>query len=162
FTGGSGISGVYEYIFTPVLGPDGSVEVIAGTTRDVTERKRAEDERRRLLSSEQTARAEAERASEAKSEFLAVLSHELRTPLTPVLLTTSLMESHPDLPPDLREDVASIRRNVELESRLISDLLDLTRISHGKLQLDDREVDLHLIVRSAVDICQREASAKLT
>jgi signal transduction histidine kinase len=58
--------------------------------------------------------------------------------------------------------VASIRRNVELESRLISDLLDLTRISHGKLQLDDREVDLHLIVRSAVDICQREASAKLT
>src|SRR5687767_12214841 len=72
------------------------------------------------------------------------------------------MESHPGLPPELREDVATIRRNVELESRLISDLLDLTRIIRGKLQLDEREVDLHLIVRSAVDICQREASAKLS
>jgi len=79
-----------------------------------------------------------------------------------VLLTVSLMESHPNLPADLREDVATIRRNVELESRLISDLLDLTRIERGKLQLDMLNVDLHLIVRSAVDICQREASARLS
>ena len=119
-------------------------------------------ERARLFEAERQARAEAERASGAKDEFLAALSHELRTPLTPVMLTVSLMESHPNLPEDLREDVATIRRNVELESRLISDLLDLTRISKGKLQLDERDVDLHLIVRSAVDICQREASAKLT
>jgi signal transduction histidine kinase len=73
------------------------------------------------------AKEDAERASDAKSEFLATLSHELRTPLTPVLLTVSLMERHPGLPADLRADVATIRRNVELESRLISDLLDLTR-----------------------------------
>src|SRR5687767_61735 len=72
------------------------------------------------------------------------------------------MESHPGLPDDLRRDVENIRRNVELESRLISDLLDLTRIEKGKLELDEQDVDLHLIVRSAVDICQREASAKLT
>ena len=64
-----------------------------------------------------------------------------------MLLTVSLMESHPDLPADLRDDVATIRRNVELESRLISDLLDLTRIARGKLQLDEQDVDLHLIVR---------------
>jgi PAS domain S-box-containing protein len=119
-------------------------------------------ERARLFEAERRARAEAERASEAKSEFLATLSHELRTPLTPVLLTVSLMESHPGLPADLREDVATIRRNVELESRLISDLLDLTRVSRGKLQLDAQDVDLHLIVRAAVDICQREASARLS
>ena len=118
-------------------------------------------ERARLFEAEQSARAEAERASRAKDEFIAVLSHELRTPLTPVLLTVSLMESHPGLPEDLREDVAAIRRNVELESRLISDLLDLTRIARGKMQLDFQEVDVHLLLRSAIDICQREGSARL-
>ena len=133
----------------------------AGTYLDITRQREAEQERERLLQAERAARAEAERASEAKSEFLATLSHELRTPLTPVLLTVSLMESNPALPDDLRDDVATIRRNVELESRLISDLLDLTRITKGKLQLDTQDVDLHLILRSAIDICQREASAKM-
>ena len=103
----------------------------------------------------------AEAASRAKGEFLATLSHELRTPLTPVLLTVSLIESHPHLPDEVREDVATIRRNVELESQLISDLLDLTRIERGKIQLDLHDVDLHLILRAAIDICQREASARL-
>ena len=119
-------------------------------------------ERARLFEAEQRARAEAERASRAKDQFLAVLSHELRTPLTPVLLTVSLLETHPSLPDDVREDIAVIRRNVELESRLISDLLDLTRVAKGKLDLDLHDVDLHLISRSAADICQREASARLT
>lgn len=146
---------------TPILGPDGFVTGAAATVRDITQQKRDEAERERLLASERAARAEAERASQAKSDFLATLSHELRTPLTPVLLTTSMMERHPGLPPDLRDDVASIHRNVELESRLISDLLDLTRIERGKLQLDHEDVDVHAVVRSAVDICQREASARL-
>jgi signal transduction histidine kinase/CheY-like chemotaxis protein len=136
-------------------GPDRRAVRMIGSTRDITAAKAAEQELRR-------AKDEAERASEAKSEFLATLSHELRTPLTPVLLTVSLIESNPGLPDDLREDIATIRRNVELESRLISDLLDLTRITKGKLELDRQEIDLHLIVRSAVDICQREASAKVT
>jgi signal transduction histidine kinase len=126
-----------------------------GSTRDITAAKAAEQELR-------GAKDEAERASEAKSEFLATLSHELRTPLTAVLLTVSLVESRTDLPSDLREDIATIRRNVELVSRLISDLLDLTRITRGKLELDRQEIDLHLIARSAVDICEREASAKVT
>jgi PAS domain S-box-containing protein len=120
------------------------------------------EERRRVEAQLRDAKDAAEAASRAKGEFLATLSHELRTPLTPVLLTVSLIESHPDLPDDVREDVATIRRNVELESQLISDLLDLTRIERGKLQLDLHDVDLHLILRSAIDICQREASAKLT
>ena len=139
---------------SPTSDASGRVVTLVAVVEDITHRKQADDELRR-------AKEEAERASEAKSEFLATLSHELRTPLTPVLLTVSLMESNPDLPADLREDVALIRRNVELESRLISDLLDLTRIERGKLQLDAADVDLHLIVRSAIDICQREASAKL-
>jgi PAS domain S-box-containing protein len=118
-------------------------------------------DRARLFEAERKARAEAERANEAKSEFLAVLSHELRTPLTPVLLTLSMMESNPALPAALRDDVATIRSNVELESRLIGDLLDLTRIARGKLQLESETVDLHLAVKSAIAICQREASATL-
>ena len=136
-------------------GRDGEPAGVLAASVDITDRKRTEVALRQ-------AKEQAERASDAKSEFLATLSHELRTPLTPVLLTVSLMESNPELPAELKEDVALIRRNVELESRLISDLLDLTRIERGKLQLDVQDVDLHLIVRSAIDICQREASAKLT
>ena len=128
---------------------------LIASVAETTARRQAEDALRQ-------AKEQAERSSAAKSEFLATLSHELRTPLTPVLLTVSLMESNPALPDALRADVATIRRNVELESRLISDLLDLTRITNDKLQLDEQDVDLHLIVRSAVDICQREASARLT
>jgi len=158
-------SGEYRWTLgraLPVRDAGGLITRWFGTCTDIDALKRLQQERESLLESERLTRAEAERASEAKSEFLATLSHELRTPLTPVLLTVSLMESNPALTPELREDVATIRRNVELESRLISDLLDLTRITKGKLQLDEREADLHLIVRSAVDICQREASAKLT
>ena len=158
-------SGEYRWTLgraLPIRDAAGATVRWYGTCTDIDTLKRLQGERESLLASERAAREEAERASEAKSEFLATLSHELRTPLTPVLLTVSLMESHPGLPPDLREDVATIRRNVELESRLISDLLDLTRISNGKMQLDEQDVDLHLVVRRAIDICQREASAKLT
>lgn len=157
--------GQYRWHLTralPVKDAAGNVTRWFGTDTDIHDQKQLQQQNADLLESERIARAEAERASEAKSDFLATLSHELRTPLTPVLLTVSLMESHPGLPDDLREDIATIRRNVELESRLISDLLDLTRIAKGKLKLDMRDVDLNLIVRSAVDICQREASAKLT
>jgi signal transduction histidine kinase/CheY-like chemotaxis protein len=118
-------------------------------------------ERRRLAEELRRHAGDLAAANAAKDEFLAVLSHELRTPLTPVLLTTSLLESDARLHPELRDDLATIRRNVELESRLISDLLDLTRVAHGKLQLEDHDVDVHLVVRSAIHICQREASARM-
>lgn len=145
----------------PVKDADGKIIRWFGTNTDIHDHKMLQEFNEQLLESERAARIEAERASESKSAFLATLSHELRTPLTPVLLTVSLMESHPGLPQELRDDVATIRRNVELESRLISDLLDLTRVARGKLQLDMQDVDLHLIIRSAIDICQREASAKM-
>jgi signal transduction histidine kinase len=94
---------------------------------------------------------EAERAANrAKDEFLGVLSHELRTPLTPVLLAVSSMESEHDLPPQVVEDLRTIRENVEIEARLIGDLLDMTRIVRGKLQLDLREFDLHALLESLV------------
>ena len=150
--------GTYRWILSRALtlrDGRGQVRRIIGVHTDVDERRKAHEALR-------AARDAAEAANKAKDEFLAVLSHELRTPLTPVLLTVSLIESRPDLPSDLREDVGSIRRNVELEGRLIGDLLDLTRVARGKLQLDFQQVDLNVLIRSAVDICQREDSAKLT
>jgi len=156
--------GSYRWIFSrgqATFDASGKAVRMTGSNTDVTERKRLEEERESLLAREHAARVEAERASKAKDEFIAVLSHELRTPLTPVLLTVSLLEAHPHLPDELRGDVATIRRNIELESRLISDLLDLTRISRGKLQLDREQVDAHLLLRSAVTICQREDSVHM-
>ena len=153
FTGGSGISGIYDYIFTPVMGRDGTVELIAGTTREVTERKRAERELARL-------HEEAVRASKAKDDFLATLSHELRTPLNPVMLIASEGEKDPMLPEAARSAFEAIRRNVELEARLIDDLLDLTTITRGKLAVRKRGLDFHRAVRQAVDSLAAEFAAK--
>ena len=127
----------------------------------VSERTRAHDERQQILQRERTARAEAEHANRAKDQFLAVLSHELRTPLTPVLLATSMLEGSPELPPHLAEYAQMIRRNVELEARLIDDLLDLTRITRGKLQLNLTAVDVHEALRRAVEICCAERARDL-
>ena len=114
----------------------------------------------RLYKSAQKARAESERANRAKDSFLAMLSHELRTPLTPVLTSVHALESADDLPDELRSSLQMIRRNVELEARLIDDLLDLTRISKGKVQLNVEEVDAHVLLRSALEICQADIEKK--
>jgi signal transduction histidine kinase/CheY-like chemotaxis protein len=108
-------------------------------------------------------RAAAEAANRAKDQFLGMLSHELRTPLTPVLLTVSLLEQFDSLPPEVQEDLQTIRRNVELEARLIDDLLDLTRITRGKLRLRPEVIDAHPLIRNAVDLCcgDRLADVKL-
>jgi PAS domain S-box-containing protein len=108
----------------------------------------------------QAARAALEAANAAKDEFLAALSHELRTPLTPVLLTANAIAVDPSFPKELRNDAEMIRRNVELEARLIDDLLDLTRITRGKLQITPRTTDLHETLQLALDICQADTAAK--
>ncbi len=124
-----------------------------GVCLDITERKRAEAELR-----EAAERAEA--ASQAKDQFLAVLSHELRTPLTPVLMTTATLEADPEVPERFRAALHVIRRNVELEARLIDDLLDLTRISRGKIELQVGPVDVHEKLRHVLQIVEAEARAK--
>jgi len=106
------------------------------------------------------ARVEAERASEAKDRFLAMLSHELRTPLTPVLASVFMLEREDNIPAIMHESLQLIRRNVELEARLIDDLLDLTRISKGKVQLSFEIVDAHTLLRNALEICQSEIEQK--
>jgi PAS domain S-box-containing protein len=121
---------------------------------DITQRKQFERELR-------DARDSAEGANRAKDRFLAVLSHELRTPLAPVLLAVSIWERDGSLPPEMHADFRMIRRNVELEARLIDDLLDLTRVGRGKLHLDADLVDAHAAVRHALEIGpEREARAK--
>ena len=104
-----------------------------------------------------TALESAEAAGRAKDRFLAVLSHELRTPLTPVLAAVSAALDDSDLTDDTREILELTLRNVELEARLIDDLLDVTRISRGKLQLNKEVVDLHSLICRTVEICRDEA-----
>ncbi|MEY2558121.1 MAG: hypothetical protein QOE34_1546 [Verrucomicrobiota bacterium] len=113
-----------------------------------------------LYKAAQKARAEAERANRAKDAFLAMLSHELRTPLTPVLTSVLALEQEENLPEETRASLQMIRRNVELEGRLIDDLLDLTRISKGKVQLSLEEVDAHSLLRNALEICQADIDHK--
>jgi len=97
---------------------------------------------------------EVKATSEAKDQFLAMLSHELRTPLNPVMAIVSSWHGDPRVPPDMREEVATIARNIRLETRLIDDLLDFNRLINGKLQLDLVNVDVHGVIASVVDICQ--------
>jgi hypothetical protein len=92
-------------------------------------------------------------ANAAKDDFLAMLSHELRTPLTPVLSLVSSTLNDTALTPDLRETFSMIQRNVELEARLIDDLLDLTQIASGRLKIDKTPVDIHHCIEAALDVC---------
>jgi len=129
------------------------VESALAVTEDITSSKRIEKELER-------ARDEALAASRAKDDFLAALSHELRTPLNPVLLLASEAAEDLSLPEAVRGDFATIRKNVELEARLIDDLLDLTRITRGKLPLDMQPHDIHTILRDALATVHAELERK--
>ena len=102
----------------------------------------------------------AESANAAKDRFLATLSHELRTPLTPILIWAGGMINDPSLPPEIDEGLQMICRNVELEARLIDDLLDLTRIARGKLKLHLRKSDAHNVLGHAMEIVRDEISSR--
>lgn len=106
------------------------------------------------------ARVAAESANAAKSQFLAMVSHELRAPLSPVMTATEMLEGDPNLPVDLRGDVRTIRRNVETEIRLIDDLVDLTRLSVGKMSLRQEVIDVHEPLRTAVRVCDTDAQER--
>lgn len=114
----------------------------------------------RLYRDAHDARREAEGASLAKDRFLAVLSHELRTPLTPVLVSVSAMLEDPETPQELRPFLEMTRRSIDMEARLIDDLLDVTRIAQGKLRLKRHVVDAHGLVQQAVAICRDEIGSQ--
>jgi hypothetical protein len=130
----------------PFRDSSGRIVLWFGTNTDITELARAEEA--------------AQAANRAKDHFIAMLSHELRTPLTPVLATIMELNTRVDLPPAVGEAVELIRRNIELEARLIDDLLDVTRISKGKLRMDRQVVSLDAVLRDAVRICESEVARK--
>jgi PAS domain S-box-containing protein len=142
-----------EVIITALRDEKGNIRGYSKVTRDITDQIRS-----REFEAEKIA---AQKASKAKDDFLAALSHELRTPLTPALAAASYLEDNSSkLPPDLVQDVQLIKRNVQLQARLIDDLLDLTRITRGKLRLDLESCDAHTIIHNAIEIAGSAIAAK--
>lgn len=117
-------------------------------------------ELQRALQEAKRAREEQALAKRAKDRFLAALSHELRTPLTPIVIAVQLLMRRQDLPESAREALETIRRNVQIESNLIDDLLDLTRIKSGKIEIDAAPIDLHEAVTAAVQSCESDVRGK--
>ncbi len=128
--------------------------------QEITERKQAEEERARMLVREQAARAEAELANRTKDEFLATLSHELRTPLTAILGWSHLLQTNKFDDKSTARALETIERNARSQSRLIDDLLDVSRIITGKLRLDVRPIELVKIVEAVVESSRPAADVK--
>ncbi len=134
--------------------------IFTGIVRDISERKRAEEERAAALQRERQARREAEEASRAKDEFLAVISHELRTPLTPILTWSRLLRTGKLDAAATERALAAVERAARSQAQLIEDLLDVSRVTSGKLRLDVRQIELPPVVEAAVESIRPAAEAK--
>jgi len=142
-----------EVIITALHDDTGKLRGFSKVTRDITDQIRS-----REFEAEKTA---AQKASKAKDDFLAALSHELRTPLTPALAAATYLEDNAEkLPPEFVEDIEIIKRNVQLQARLIDDLLDLTRIARGKLHLELEDCNAHTIIKDALETAHSAISGK--
>ncbi|MDQ6655503.1 MAG: PAS domain S-box protein, partial [Verrucomicrobiota bacterium] len=142
-----------DVVITALRNANGQLRGFSKVTRDVSDQVRAREAEAEKIA--------AQKASQAKDEFLATLSHELRTPLTPALAAVSFMaENAAELPARFSDDIALIRRNVQLEARLIDDLLDLTRISTGKVELRLQRANAHAIARDALNVAKSDIHRK--
>ncbi|MBD3884660.1 PAS domain S-box protein [Phormidium tenue FACHB-886] len=133
---------------------------IIGSTVDINDRKQAEAEREHLLARERAAREDAETANRVKDEFLAVLSHELRSPLNPILGWSRLLQTHQFDQQGTKQALQTIERNAKLQTQLIEDLLDVSRILQGKMALNVCPVNLVTVVESALETVRLAAEAK--
>jgi PAS domain S-box-containing protein len=138
---------------SPIKNSAGQIIGASKVARDITGRKQTILELKRAYE-------QAEKANKAKDDFLATLSHELRTPLNPILLIASDAVADLELPSGIRANFDVIRRNVELEAKLIDDLLDLTRIKTGKVKMEMRDVNIHAILSDAILIVRSEIEQK--
>jgi PAS domain S-box-containing protein len=142
-----------EVVITALRDDNRRIRGFSKVTRDITDQIRS-----REFEAEKIA---AQKASKAKDDFLAALSHELRTPLTPALAAATYLEDNAEkLPPDFVQDIEIIKRNVQLQARLIDDLLDLTRIARGKLHLELEDCDAHTIIENALETAHSAIAAK--
>lgn len=147
---------------SPIFNDKNELIGVVGVSSDITEQKRADNERAGLLQAEREARAEAEKANRLKDEFLATLSHELRNPLNVVigyadiLLRSSEAREH-EL---VLQAAKTIRRNALAQSRLVSDLLDLSRLQMGKLSINQQPVSFSTIITDAIDTVRTESETK--
>jgi len=139
---------------------EGALRGYAKVCRDLTEWKQVEAQRERLLEQEKLARLEAEQAMTMRDQFLAVVSHELRTPLTAILLWAKLMRTGAVKEREWARAVETIEHSAEAQRQLIEDLLDVSRITSGKLRLNVREADLAVVVRSAAEAVRPMAEAR--
>jgi len=144
----------------PFYDEAGALERMLGVVADVTEQKRTEEECAERLLREQAACAEAQAATRAKDDFLAVLSHELRSPLQAMLGWTQMLKEQAYDEQRMQKGLETIDRNVKTQARLIEDLLDISRIVAGKLHLEVRRVDLTSIIASAIESAKVAAEAK--
>jgi PAS domain S-box-containing protein len=149
----------WDCIITPVRNSAGHITQLVVVSRDITRQKQAEAEREQLLAQEQAAREAAETANRTKDEFLAVLSHELRSPLNPILGWTRLLQSGKLDAARQREALNTIERNAKLQTQLIEDLLDISRIMRGKLSLTIASVSLTFVISAALETVQLAAEA---
>ncbi|WP_017715024.1 PAS domain S-box protein [Kamptonema formosum] len=150
----------YDLTVEPLRDEYGNIVGITASGTDISERKKMEAERERLLKLERADRAEAETANRIKDEFLAILSHELRTPLTPILGWVKLLRTLKFDEAKTAHALETIERNAKLQSQLIEDLLDVSRILRGKLGLNLCPVDLAGTVRAAIETVRLLAEAK--
>jgi signal transduction histidine kinase/CheY-like chemotaxis protein len=145
---------------SPIRGPTGRIVGASKVARDVTLQKRFNDELRAAKDAAERAREEAERVSRMKDEFLATLGHELRTPLNAILGWAQLIKVGGATPEEVAEAVATIERNARVQTQLVEDLLDMSRIISGKIRLDVQRVDVAGVIEAAVAAVRPAAEAK--
>jgi PAS domain S-box-containing protein len=138
----------------------GNISMWVGSHTDIDSIKRGDEEKKQLLESERLARAEAERASQVKDEFLATLSHELRTPLNAILGWSQLVLQGTMSPDNVQRALETIERNARAQNKLIGDLLEMSSIISGKVRLDMQRLDLAAVVEVAVESIAPAAQAK--
>lgn len=131
---------IYDYIFVPVIGTDGEVEAVAGTTRDVTDRQQMEESLRE--------------GDRRKDEFLAILAHELRNPLAPIRSGLQILRRVGQDPAKFAETLEIMERQTNQIVHLVDDLLDISRITQGKIKLKKERVDLKTAIEIALETSQ--------
>ena len=153
-------------VITVLRDPAGTVTGFAKVTRDLTAKRAAEENRRELAREQlareasELARIEMERVSRARDEFLATISHELRTPLNAITGWTSILRKKPRDESKLDRGLEVIERNAEAQTRLVSDLLDMSRVINGKLQLNVQKTEVLPAIFAAADVVRPAAEGK--